>query len=132
MATIPPHRFLESGFDPEKLALFSNQDSLWYESPEEVEEKLRMSRLGRAALRKIWRVIDNETTDRQRVCLRLYYAEGKSLREIGEILGLHFSTVDQHIKYGLARVRRLVSGKSDPRFRLRPKDSEPDFAHENA
>lgn len=58
--------------------------------------------------RNLLRALKEDVTDRQRQVLRLYYADGKNMREIGEILGIHKSTVSRTIKRGERRLRRCL------------------------
>ena len=54
------------------------------------------------------RALQEEITPRQRRVLLLYYAEGKNMREIGEQLGIHKSTVSRTIQRGEVRLQRCL------------------------
>ena len=47
-------------------------------------------------------------TAKQRQVMLLYYAEGKNMREIGEVMGVDKSTVSRTIKRGERRLQRCL------------------------
>ena len=47
-------------------------------------------------------------TAKQRQVMLLYYAEGKNMREIGEVMGVDKSTVSRTIKRGEQRLQRCL------------------------
>ena len=108
MARIPSYKFLEKSFDPRDLERFTNEDGLWYESPEEVEQALERGTRRADQLVLVVKLIEQCLTARQRTCTKLYYLEGKSLREIAAITGLHFTTVHQHVHAATKKLKRAV------------------------
>ena len=64
------------------------------------------------------RAIQQDVTPRQRQLLLLYYGQGMNTREIGELLGLHPSSVSRTIQRGEQRLQRCLRYGAD-RF-LRP------------
>jgi len=108
MARIPSYKFLERLFDPKDLERFTNEDGLWYESPEEVEQALDRGRERADQLVLLVRLIEKCLTAPQCTCTKLYYLEGKSLREIATITGVHFTTVHQHVRAATKKLRREV------------------------
>lgn len=59
-------------------------------------------------LRAVGQVAEGELTPRQKQCVRLCYGQGKSEREIAEILGVAPSTVCRHLEKALRRIRRVI------------------------
>lgn len=59
-------------------------------------------------LRTLERASRGELTERQSECLRMRYAEGKSVSEIAEELGVKPSTVSRHLKKARARLQRVL------------------------
>jgi RNA polymerase sigma factor (sigma-70 family) len=68
-----------------------------------------MSRLKRNLLR----ALHEDVTPKQRQALTLYYAEGLNMREIGERLGVHKSTISRTIKRGEQRLKRCLRYGAD-------------------
>ena len=108
MSRIPSHVFMEVQVEPCMLDSFANEDALWFESAEEVELRLRLSERKYRLLNLIRELVEDCLTVRQRECVLLHYFEGKSLREIGVILQLHFTTVHQHLRAGVARLHTAL------------------------
>jgi RNA polymerase sigma factor (sigma-70 family) len=49
-----------------------------------------------------------ELTDRQMVCLRMRYQEGKKVAEIAQELGIQPSTASKHLKKARARLKKVM------------------------
>lgn len=60
-------------------------------------------------LKYVKRAIKILLTGRQRECILMRYIEGKSNKEISELLGLHPSTVSRHIHRGIAKIRKFYA-----------------------
>ena len=58
--------------------------------------------------RNLIRALREDVTAKQREMMLLYYAEGKNMREIGELLGIDKSTVSRTIKRGERRLQRCL------------------------
>ena len=58
--------------------------------------------------RNLIRALREDVTSKQRQMLLMYYAEGKNMREIGEIMGVDRSTVSRTIKRGERRLQRCL------------------------
>jgi RNA polymerase sigma factor (sigma-70 family) len=116
MSRIPSYKFLEKLFDPSDLERFTNEEGLWYESPEEVERGLERGRQHACRLALLMKLMDECLTPAQCTCTKLYYLEGKSLREIAAITGIHFTTVHQHVHAAVKKLERAVLERaaSDP------------------
>ena len=54
------------------------------------------------------RAIQEDVTARQRQLLLMYYGQGMNTREIGELLGLHPSSVSRTIQRGEQRLHRCL------------------------
>lgn len=54
------------------------------------------------------RLMQEELTDRQREVVTMYFFEGKSLTEIGEILSLNKSTVSRHITRSKEKLKNAL------------------------
>jgi RNA polymerase sigma factor (sigma-70 family) len=106
MSRIPSYKFLEKSFDPRDLERFTNEEGLWYESPEEVEDGVKRGTRQARRLALLVKLMDECLTRAQCTCTKLYYLEGKSLREIAAITGIHFTTVHQHVHAAIKRLRR--------------------------
>ena len=108
MSRIPSYKFLEKLFDPSDLERFTNEQGLWYESPEEIECGLEQGTRHARQLALLAKLIDQCLTPAQCTCTKLYYLEGKSLREIAAITGIHFTTVHQHVHAAVKNLKRAV------------------------
>ncbi len=113
MCRIPSYKFLEKSFDPRDLERFANEDSLWYEPPEELEQRLDVGRKRAAQLVILVNLIESCLTDPQCRCAKLYFFEGRSLRQIAAITGVHFTTVHQHVRAATKKLRREVENSRE-------------------
>ncbi len=114
MCRIPSYKFLEKSFDPRDLERFANEDGLWYEPAEEVNRRLARGRKRAAQLVILVNLIEHCLTRPQCTCAKLYFFEGKSLREIAAITGVHFTTVHQHVRAATKKLRREVEKVGSP------------------
>lgn len=79
------------------------------EDPKKEERRRRArERLVRERMRAVRRVMKRHLTPRQRECLRLRYLRALSQREVAARLGIHQTTVSQHIRYALKKLRRIL------------------------
>lgn len=53
-------------------------------------------------------IIEYELTEKQKFCIRRYYFEGKSMREIAKELGITEPTVSRHLKKARLRLENSV------------------------
>ncbi len=53
-------------------------------------------------------IIQGELTQKQRMCLLLYYGEKMKMREISLKLGICVSSVSRHIKKGKQRIKKTM------------------------
>jgi len=76
---------------------------------DEEERREERARFVRSKMREVRKVMARNLTARQNECLTLYYLRGRSQREIAGLLGIHQTTVSQHIRYALRKLRRFCS-----------------------
>lgn len=62
----------------------------------------------RNMLRALRRAVEGELTERQRECVRLRYAEGKSVKEVAELLGITPPTASRHLKKARSRLGKVI------------------------
>jgi RNA polymerase sigma factor for flagellar operon FliA len=70
------------------------------DSPEQILEKSELERLITRGIARM--------PERERLVLSLYYKEGLNLREVAEIMGLHFTRVAQLRVQAILRLRSLL------------------------
>ena len=61
----------------------------------------------RSKMRKVRKIMAQNLTARQNECLTLYYLRGHPQREVAARLGIHQTTVSQHVQYALKKLRRF-------------------------
>ncbi len=100
--------FWEIPVPPEYFDQLTTEDHLWYESATDGYAEARRAKK-QQVLGQIRLIIAEELTDRQYDCVHLYFYEGKTQDEIGEILGISRRVVSQHL-FGVTRDGRKVGG----------------------
>jgi DNA-directed RNA polymerase specialized sigma subunit len=108
MARTPEHKFVERSFDPAILDKFGNDETLWYETPDEKCEGLREGRRRKRAVGRVRKAMAERLTEKQQFCINEHFFERKSMRRIAAEQGLHFSTIAQHVKAGIRRLRKAL------------------------
>ena len=98
------YRFKEILVDPFVLDSTFSAPELG-DNGEEERRKEERDRYVRSRMREVRKVMRELLTDRQRECLTLYYLRGWSQRRIAKRLGIHQTTVSQHIRYALKKLR---------------------------
>ena len=105
----PDHLYKEIPFDPLYLDAIVRAPAQ-NENPREQERKRKArDRFVKDRLRAVRKAMAQRLTPRQNDCLRLYYLRGRSQRDIANLLGIHQTTVSQHIKYGMKKLRRCCT-----------------------
>ena len=89
-------RYRRGGLYAADMAMYSRQIA--------ADNSHEISRLKRNLIR----ALREDVTAKQRQMLLLYYAEGKNMREIGEVMGIDKSTVSRTIKRGELRLQRCL------------------------
>jgi len=98
------HRFKEIPFDPFFLDAVVRAPVPVDDREEEKRRRLR-DRFVKERMRAVRKAMSQRLTGRQNECLRLYYLRDRSQREIAALLGIHQTTVSQHIRYALRKLR---------------------------
>lgn len=101
--------FLEIGIDFEKLDRFSEEDAIWYETLDERKRRYKKEDKKEQILPLIMDIIENELTEMQRNCIKMYFLNEKTREEIANHLGISRRVVTQHI-YGIVRNGKRVGG----------------------
>jgi len=102
--------FKEVPMDPLAMDIyFTNYHSLWDGNGEDGEARQRFVR---KKIAEVKRAMERYLTQRQRETMNLYYSKGKTQTEIGAILGIHQTTVSQHIRYGIKKLRLICNGNN--------------------
>ena len=93
---MPNTRYRRGGLYAADMAMYSRQI--------QSDNSREISRLKRNLIR----ALREDVTSKQRQMLLMYYAEGKNMREIGEIMGVDRSTVSRTIQRGERRLQRCL------------------------
>ena len=59
-------------------------------------------------LKILSKIIENELTDKQKICLKLYYKKNLNTVKIANKLGVYPSTVCRHIKSSKKRIKKIM------------------------
>lgn len=100
------YRFKEICYDPSVLEAIIPAH-MPGDNGDEERRKEERARFIRAKMREVRKAMVQSLTARQNECLTLYYLRGYPQREIAARLGIHQTTVSQHIRYGLKKLRRV-------------------------
>ncbi|MGQ9609845.1 MAG: RNA polymerase sigma factor [bacterium] len=101
--------FLEIGIDFERLDRFPEDDAIWYETPEEMEMRYKKEDKKEQILPLIMDIIENELTEMQRTCIKMYFLNERTREDIANHLGIPRRVVTQHI-YGIVRNGKRIGG----------------------
>lgn len=101
--------FWEICLDPRDLDQYANESGIWYESPEERQERLLRDACREQVLQSIMTIIGEALTERQRQVLILYYLHQKTQEEVARIMGISRRVVSQHL-FGIYRNGRRIDG----------------------
>ncbi|NLY00131.1 MAG: sigma-70 family RNA polymerase sigma factor [Rhodopirellula sp.] len=100
------YRYKEICYDPSVLeAIFPAP--VPKDNGEEDERRKERARFVRSKMREVRKAMAWSLTTRQNECLTLYYLHGQPQREIAARLGIHQTTVSQHVQYALKKLRRV-------------------------
>ena len=102
-------QFWEIMFLPDKMNDFSEEDGIWHETAEEREHRYLNEDKKRKITPLIMEIIENELTEMQRNCIKLYFLGQRTQQEVARELGISRRVVTQHI-YGISRRGRRVGG----------------------
>lgn len=90
---------------PDVLRYFSLEQGAWHETREEVEAGLAWGNEKAHLLRWVRKQMARKLTARERRCVELYYFEGLTYREAGQITQTNASSVYRAVKRGLRKLR---------------------------
>ncbi len=95
--------FKEIPMSPSSMdAFFTSDKALWKGTDSFLGTRLKL---------KEKKIVEVKTfmaeflTQRQQEVISLYYFNGKTQTDIGVILGIHQTTVSQHLRYGIKKLR---------------------------
>ena len=101
------HYFHEVPMDPNLMdQLFCREDNLFFQHPGMT--KPISSRKKQELIRLIKKIIAEDLTQNQRETMELYFFHSKNETEIGQILNRHQTTISQHLRYGLKKIRKIL------------------------
>ncbi len=101
--------FWEVRFDQESLARLSTEAALYYESEQEAELRRQRDQWIAELMPVIRQFMAQILTARQCEIVELYFFQGKTECEIGDLLGISAVTVSQHL-FGKTRDGKLIGG----------------------
>ena len=108
MARFDP-RFWEIMFSPDEMDDFSEEDAIWYETEVEREQRYKGEDKKREITPLIIDIIENDLTEMQRDCIKLYFLCERTQQEVARELGISRRVVTQHI-YGIRRRGNQIGG----------------------
>lgn len=100
------YRFKEICYDPSVLEAIVSAP-ITGDNGDEEQRREERARFVRSKMRMVRKIMSQNLTDRQNECMTLYYLRGHPQREIAARLGIHQTTVSQHVQYALKKLRRL-------------------------
>ena len=62
----------------------------------------------RKILKTLSKIIENELTEKQKICLKLYYHKNLNTVKIANQLGVYPSTVCRHIKNSKKKIKKIM------------------------
>jgi len=99
------YKFKEVPLDPALIdQLFSVP--AWDEAAREKRHRIERDTYREKKMREVSRAMNRHLTPRQKECLTLHYLKSYSQKRIAGLLGIHQTTVSQHIRYALRKLRR--------------------------
>ncbi len=104
----PDYLYKEIPFDPFYLDALVRAPVPVDDPKEEERRRKAHDRFVKERMRAVRRAMRQRLTPRQNDCLRLYYLRNRSQREVAALMGIHQTTVSQHIRYALRKLRRAV------------------------
>lgn len=79
----------------------------WDEAAREKRHKIERDTYREKKMREVRRAMTRHLTPRQKECLILHHLKGNSQKEIAARLKIHQTTVSQHIRYALNKIRQV-------------------------
>ena len=84
--------------------MFCREDNLFFQVPDFV--KIMTDQEKKELILFIKQIIEKKLTQCQRETIELYFFRGKTEAEIAKILNRHQTTISQHLRYGLKKIRK--------------------------
>ena len=98
------YKFKEVPLDPVLIDQIFHVPA-WDEAAREKRHRIERYSYVEEKMREVRRAM-RHLTPRQKECLTLHYLKGYSQKEIADRLQIHQTTVSQHIRYALTKLRR--------------------------
>lgn len=102
-------QFWEIGINPEAMDRFSQENAIWYETEEEQEQRYKKEDEKSKILPVIMEIIENDLTEMQKICIKMYFLHERTHEEVAQELGISRRVVSQHI-FGIYRHGKRVGG----------------------
>lgn len=83
-------------------------DSPWYETEDEIREKLLWGTEKAKQLSWVRSQMTARLTEKERQCVRLYYFKQLNFRQIGDKLGINVSSVYRAVERGVRKLREAA------------------------
>lgn len=83
-------------------------DSPWYETQDEIRDKLRWGRVKAEQLKWVRSQIVLRLSKLEGQCIRLYYFKGLTYRETAAQLGTNVSSVHRAVRRGVRKLRQTL------------------------
>lgn len=96
---------LGTAVNPEYLKSFSEEQGLWYETPETVRAELRRGKRNALLLAWVRREMEVTLNEAERHCVELHFFQGLSYRQMGEAAGMHASSAFRTVQRGIRTLR---------------------------
>lgn len=102
-------RFWEILFPPGEMDNFSHEEAIWHETEAERESRYNKEDKKCKIAPLIMEIIENDLTEMQRNCIKMYFLCGRTQQEVARELGISRRVVTQHI-YGIHRRGKQIGG----------------------
>ncbi len=86
--------------------------SLWYETPEEMEQKIQWGKEKEQLLNWVKKQIERKLTPKERKFIEHYYFQGETLKEISKKFRTQPSSVSRTIRRGIKKLIQLTKNES--------------------
>lgn len=96
----------------EVLRLFETERGAWYETPEEIEQGIEWGKQKAHLLRWVRKQMGRKLTARERRCVELYFFEGLTYREVGQITGTNASSACRAVARSIRKLK--MQAQEDP------------------
>ncbi|MFH0926270.1 MAG: sigma-70 family RNA polymerase sigma factor [bacterium] len=83
---------------------FTSDKALWKGTNDHSEEWHQQTQ---KKIEEVKKAMNKNLTPRQQEIINLYYLKDKTQADISLILGVHQTTVSQHIQYGIKKLRKV-------------------------